>query len=344
MLVLETRQRAIFDAIHGLAHPSGRATLAIISKSYVWPSMRKEVLAWSRQCQSCQTSKVSRHTRPPVLPIPVPADRFEHVHVDIVGPFQPDRGYKYLLTFVDRTTRWTEATPITDTATESVIQAFLDTWVARFGIPATITTDRVAQFTSEAWRKTLTRLGINVSATTSYHPQANGMVERFHRSLKNSLRCAVRASKSWSRSLPWVLLGLRTAPRLDTATSAAEVVFGVPLRVPGRCFQSEQSQTATAAEQLESARTNVELFTPESLDLRHFKSSPFIAGALRMAKFVFVRDDRLGKPSLAPRYTGPYRALNRDWDNNTFTVDLGRRTDSVSLSRLKAANMSEEAG
>ena len=224
VLVPTERRRSIFDAIHGLAHPSGKATLAIVARTYAWSNMRRDVLLWAKQCQVCQRSKVALHTKPPVKPIAVPTARFEHVDIDIVVPFSPDLGFKYLLTFVDRTTRWPEAVPVADTTAETVLQTFLDTWVSRFGTPSTVTTDRGSQFTSETWRKSLGDLGINVSTTTSYHPQSNGIVKIFHRTLKDSLRCA--ASKSWSRSLPWVLLGIRSAPKLDTATSTAEVVFG----------------------------------------------------------------------------------------------------------------------
>ena len=303
--------------------------------------MRRDVLQWSRQCTSCATSKVSVHNIPPVLPIQVASSCFEHVHVYIVGPFAPDRGFKYLLTVIDRTTRWPEAVPIADTAAETILQAFLEIWVSYYGIPITVTSDRGAQFTSDLWRKALKRLGVNTETTMAYHPQANGLVERFHRTLKAALWCAVRSSQSWSRALPWVLLGVRNAPKADTASSTAEVVFGTPLRVPCLCFEAEQGRTS--AQQLELARSDVEKFSPESLDLRRFKVSTFIAKALRTAKFVSVRDDRLGKPGLAPRYIGPYRLLRRDWDNNTFLLECGRKEDSVALSRLKEAADPEEA-
>ena len=343
VLVPVSWRKKIFEAVHNLAHPSGKATLGIVARTYVWTGMRKDVQSWARQCQACQTSKVALHTKPPVRSILVPKERFHQVHVDIVGPFAPDKGFRYLLTMVDRTTRWPEVIPIADTTAETIMSAFLDGWVARFGVPAEVITDRGAQFTSDLWKKTLSKLGIDAKTTTAYHPQANGMVERFHRTLKNALRCAVRSSKSWVRSLPWVLLGLRNAPKLDTSTSTAEVVYGTPLRVPGACFQSDQAQRKTATEQLESARANVAAFSPETLDLRRFKVSPFIAGSLRTASHVFVRDDRLGKPSLAAKYTGPYEVKNRDWANNTFLLDLGGKEDKVSLSRLKAAVMAEEA-
>ena len=210
-------------------------------------------------------------------------------------------------------------------------------------IPETVTTDKGAQFTSGVWKTTLSGLGVDITMTTSYHPQANGLVERFHRMLKNALRCAVRTSKSWTRSLPWVMLGLRNSPKLDTATSTAEAVFGTPLRVPGLCFQDSQSHGRSAAEELELARANARTFSPETLDLRRFKASLFVAKSSRTATFVYVRDDRLGKPSLAPRYVGPYRVVKKNWENNTFLVDLRHREDVVSLTRLKAATIPEEA-
>ena len=305
--------------------------------------MRRDTLRWARQCQACQMSKVALHTRPSIKPIAVPETRFKQVHVDIVGPLAVDRGFKYLLTMVDRTIRWPEAVPIPETTAETVVQGFLDNWVARFGIPAVVITDRGAQSTSELWRKTLAKQRIRTNTLTAYHPQANGLVERFHRSLKNALRCAIRASKSWSRSLPWVPLGIRNAPRLDMATSTAEVMYGATLKVPGACFQAEQGARKSATEQLEAARANVAAFSPEWLDLRRFRASPFIAGSLRTASHVFVRDDRLGKPSLAPRYTGPFKVVKRDWDNNIFLLDVGGKEDMVSLSRLKAAVLPEDA-
>ena len=167
VLVPLTWRRKIFEAVHDLSHPSGRATLGILARTYAWSGMRRDILRWARQCRACQESKVARHTRPSVKHVPVPATRFDHVHVDLVGPFTVDRGYKYLLTMVDRTTRWPEAIPIPDTTAETVVQAFLDNWVARFGIPTMVTTDRGAQFTSELWRKTLTKLGISANTTTA---------------------------------------------------------------------------------------------------------------------------------------------------------------------------------
>ena len=127
VLVPENRRRTIFEAVHKLAHPSGKATLLIVARSYVWRNMRRDILQWASQCTDCAASKVSRHTTPPVKVIPVPMERFSHVHVDLVGPFVSDQGQRYIVTMIDRTTRWPEAVPIAD--------ATADTYDARLRLP-----------------------------------------------------------------------------------------------------------------------------------------------------------------------------------------------------------------
>ena len=255
-------RKKVFQEVHDLSHPSCQATLAILSRGYVWDGLRRDVLSWARSCQVCARNKVARHIGQPVQSIPVPSSRFEHVHVDIVGPFPQEQGLKYILTIIDRMTRWPEAAAISDATADTILQAFDRVWISRFGVPRIVTSDRGAQFTAKAWTDSITRLGISAATTTAYHPQSNGLVERFHRSLKNALWCAVAATKPWTRSLPWVLLGLRNGPCSETATSAAEVLYGTALRVPGLCFRQEVVPEASEARQLQLARTNVERYLP----------------------------------------------------------------------------------
>ena len=92
-------------------------------------------------------------------------------------------GFRYLLTCVDCFTRWPEAIPLVDIRAKVVADAFFSGWIARFGTPATITTNRGAQFKSKLWDGLCNQFGIVRNPTMSYHPQLNGMVERFHRQL-----------------------------------------------------------------------------------------------------------------------------------------------------------------
>ena len=113
----------------------------------------------------------------------------------------------YLFTIIDRFTRWPEAIPLPDAKTPTCTNALIRGWISRFGVPADITSDRGPQFTSSLWSNLNKMLGIKQQHNTAYHPQANGMVERLHRQLKDSLK-ARTTSPHWMEHLPFTLPGL----------------------------------------------------------------------------------------------------------------------------------------
>ena len=90
-----------------------------------------------------------------------------------------------------------------DIRAETVPDAFFSGWIARFGTPATTTTDRGAQFESKLWDGLCNQFGIVRNRTTSYHPQSNGMDERFHRQLKAAIM-AHESLNPWTITLPFV--------------------------------------------------------------------------------------------------------------------------------------------
>ena len=98
----------LISFIYGVSHPGVRASRKLISSRFVWPGMSRDVGLWTKSCIPCQKSKISTHIHSTVPSIPVPTRRFSHVHVDIVGPIPSSQGYSYLLTMIDRTTRWPE--------------------------------------------------------------------------------------------------------------------------------------------------------------------------------------------------------------------------------------------
>ena len=144
-------RRPTFDTLHSLSHPSIRATSRIVSSKFVWPGLAKDVTQWARTCIRCQVAKVQRHTRAPRQQFELPDRRFQHIHVDIVGPLPKSEGQAYLFTIVDRFTRWPEAVSMADSTAASCAQALLHNWIARFGIPDTVTSDRGVQFTRQLW-------------------------------------------------------------------------------------------------------------------------------------------------------------------------------------------------
>ncbi|KAK3729078.1 hypothetical protein RRG08_005451 [Elysia crispata] len=170
-IVPRTFQRQVFEAIHNLAHPGRKPTVKLEANKFVWHGVKKQVNKWAQECLACQTSKIQSHVRSPVIKIPVPAKKFSHIHVDLVGPLPPSEGFTHLLTIIDRTTRWPEAIPMVQTSTTDCAIALIRHWIARFGVPLDMTSDRGPQFTSALWNEVANKLGIQVHRTTATVPK-----------------------------------------------------------------------------------------------------------------------------------------------------------------------------
>jgi cleavage and polyadenylation specificity factor subunit 1 len=187
-LVPTNMRRAVFTAMHQLSHPGTRATCRLIAARFVCRGMAGDVNAWCKDCVQCARGKVLTHVKSEVQSIPMPIAKFEHMHVDIMGPFPTSaNGFSNMLTMIDRTTRWPEVAPLKTISAQECADTFTAVRVARFGVPFTVTTDRGTQFTSAVWACLCRTMNIKHMLTSAYHPQPNGLVERFHRSFKASL-------------------------------------------------------------------------------------------------------------------------------------------------------------
>ncbi|XP_015189715.1 PREDICTED: uncharacterized protein LOC107073544 [Polistes dominula] len=125
-----------------------------------------------------------------------------------------------------------------DTSADTVATTFYSQWISRFGSPITITTDQGTKFESQLFEALTKLVGAKRIRTTAYHPASNGMIKRWHRSLKTAIMC--HEEKDWVGILPTVLLGLRTSLKEDIKASAAELVYGENIRLPGEFFLSEE--------------------------------------------------------------------------------------------------------
>jgi len=326
-LVPLVHRRLLFAAIHNIAHPGVRATRRLLAARFVWPGLAKDVASWCRDCQDCQRGKVVKQYTAAIEPIAVPSRRFAVVHIDLVGPLPcAADGSTHILTMMDRSTRWPEAVTLSSTTATACADAFIACWVARYGVPDAIISDRGVQFCSEVWSVLMKKLGVQHRLTTAYHPQANGMIERFHRQLKDALRSR-SASIDWAKHLPWVMLGLRAAPKEDSGLSAAELMFGAPLALPGQLLGGGETELETVSSWLRSHSTSL-----PTRSLAASGSSEVDFDRLCEADFVYVRRGGVGPP-LSPAYSGPYRVLQRQ--AKFFILDVGGREDSVSVDRLK---------
>ncbi|GAA49140.1 transposon Ty3-G gap-Pol polyprotein [Clonorchis sinensis] len=330
-LVPPSMRRQVFESLHNISHPSIRSTLKLISQRFVWPEMNKDIREWTRTCLACQRSKVIRHTRSPVGTFAAPDSRFDHVHLDIVGPLPPSNDYSYILTVVDRFTRWPEAIPIKNISADTISRAFVGRWISTFGVPSYITTDRGSQFDCHLFRRLTELLGCTHIRTTAYNPQANGLVERFHRHLKSAI-IANNDPNNWYDMLPVILLHLRTMFRSSLHCSPAELVFGTTLRIPGEYFSSNVETPTNSLSYVNQLRENMSKFRYHSSRIP--TSSSYVPTDLSSCSHVFIRSDRVKKP-LQPPYDGPYLVISRH--PKYFIIQINNKSDTVSIDRLKPA-------
>lgn len=326
-------RRNLFENLHNLSHPGIKATQKLISKKYYWRSMNTDVRMWARNCLECQSSKIVRHNKSATQIIQTSDDRFSQIHMDIVGPLPYCEGNKYLLTIIDRFTRWPEAIPIADMTTDTVLRAFYENWISRFGTPATVTTDRGSNFESHKFKNFLDAMGCSRIRTTAYHPQSNGIIERFHRRLKEGIKA--RSPAQWMEVLPSILLGIRTAIREDAGCSPSEMLYGTSLRLPGDLlcpdFSNPPSTPSSFASALGETMSNM-----KPISGNHKKSDSKIQKSLNNATHVFIRVDAVRKPLQKP-YIGPFKILSKT-DKNCTVLKKGK-PEVISIDRVKTAHV-----
>jgi cleavage and polyadenylation specificity factor subunit 1 len=328
-------RRQLFDKFHAASHPGIRATQRLLTRRMVWPGMKKHIRDWTRTCPACQKNKVYRHVHSAPGKLPTPSSRFETVHVDIVGPLPPSRSQRYLLTCIDRFSRWVEAIPMENCTAETTTAAFMSGWVSRFGAPLIVITDQGVQFESNLWRQLMESLGSKRHRTTAYNPRSNGLLERVHRRLKEGIKTQPDPH-NWMDALPTLLLYLHATPTTDTNVSPAEYVFGEELRLPGEFspMTTKPSREQTLLEVLDHA---VDTRAPPT---RKPPMAPEqVPRALETAEEVLVRVDAV-RTGLQPPYRGPYKVLRRQ--PKYFILEKDGAKSTVGIDRLKAYHQALE--
>ena len=155
-----------------------------------------------------------------MIPMPLMSRPFERMAMDLIGPLPRSRkGNRFVLTIVDYATRYPEAVALPSTEASRIAKELI-TLFSRVGIPEEILSDQGANFMSELLQELYHLLHIRRIRTTPYHPQTDGLVERFNGTLKGMLRKFVgRGQKDWDEYLPYLLFAYREVPQESTGFS-----------------------------------------------------------------------------------------------------------------------------
>ncbi|CAI6348933.1 unnamed protein product [Macrosiphum euphorbiae] len=221
-------------------------------------------------------------------------------------------------------------------STKTVAEAFFNTWISRFGIPDKITIDQGRQFESNLFAAFTNLMGIQRTRTTPYHPQANGKIERFHRTLKQTIMAYEKSD--WVSILPTILLGLRCALKRDNDITPAEMVYGQTLRLPGDFFEEGNTSDILPETLVTRLKEKFNELTPTSAKYNSNRK-PFVAPELKTADHVFIQHDAVRKPLQMP-YDGPFRVNNRT--EKYFNININGNAKNISIDRLKPAFLPQE--
>ena len=315
-------------------HAGTKAMIKTVSTKGVWKNMRSDITLWCKLCIQCQRNKIHKHIRTPIHKIKMPDAKFAHIHIDIVGPLIISEGKRYLLTIIDRFSRFCEAIPIADLHTSTIIRTLYDGWITKFGCPIKITSDQGRSFIASDFQKFCTRFGIKHSCTTPYHPQSNGMVERFHRTLKTAIKSHYPIP--WTKSISTILFGLRTIIQDGADYSIAQMVYGTSIRIPADFVcEKENILDLDPTHYTKELIQYIKQLKPRPIK-HHSKSNIFIHKDLNTATHMFIRNDKVYKP-LEANYLGPFKVCCRS--DKTITLDVDGEEKIISKDRLKPAYM-----
>ena len=232
-LVLPTAcRKMVMELAHAIpmaGHLGKTKTADRILQRFYWPTLHRDVASFCRSCPQCQ--KCSRKARKvPLVPLPVMSVPFSRIAMDLVGPLP--RSNRYVLVICDYATRYPEAIPLRNIDAEH-IAGELTTVFTRLGIPDEILTDQGSNFMSGLLKEVYNFLRVKPIKTSPYHPQTDGLVERFNGTLKSMLRkTADENGKDWDKLLPFLLFAYREVPQASTGFSPFELMFGRPIRGP----------------------------------------------------------------------------------------------------------------
>ncbi|XP_062584077.1 protein NYNRIN-like [Saccostrea cucullata] len=144
-----------------------------------------------------------------------------------------ESGNRYILVVLDYFTRWTECFPMPNMESKTVAKILVEQVITRFGVPYTIHSDQGRQYESDLFHSMCELLQIEKTRTTPYHPQSDGMVERFNRTLEAMLSsCVNKNHTDWDEQLPYVMMAYRSAEHDTTGFSSNYLMLGREATTP----------------------------------------------------------------------------------------------------------------
>lgn len=330
-----------YHDIPSAAHLGSDKTLEKVKSQFYWPSMKDDIKNYCAKCDVCASRKLPTPVRAPLGQNPV-YQPMERICIDLTGPLpETENKNRYIMVVTDWFTKWTEAYPIPDQSANTVAKTLVENFIVRFGCPLSILTDQGTCFESGLFQEVCQLLGITKLRTSVMRPQANAVVERFNRTLKNMLSayCSEK-QKTWDLYLPHVMMAYRASTHASTKFTPNKMVFGRDILLPMAAVigQPEQESTDDTSEYVrclketlktvhEMASDNLKLsatYRKKHYDIKS-KSRTFERG---QAVWLYQPTRKPGVCSkLIPKWKGPFLVTKRI-DDLTYLVQKSQSQKS----------------
>ncbi|GFU51649.1 hypothetical protein TNCV_82791 [Trichonephila clavipes] len=277
LVLPRSRIPEVLKELHGSptgGHFGVMKTLHRVRERFCWGKVRADVEQWCKSCDACSARKGPKiRSRGKLHRYNVGAP-FERIAFDILGPLpRTASGNKYLLVVMDYFTKWPEVYPIPDQEAPTVAEAVVQHWISRYGVPLQLHSDQGRNFVSAVLKGVCELLGIDKTKTTPLHPQSDGMVERFNRTILNNLSLMVsKNQQDWDQKVPLFLLAYRSAVHETTGYSPSQMLFGRDLRLPCDLLFGRPPDTPSSPEEyvqnLQARFEDVHNLARERINLR----------------------------------------------------------------------------
>ena len=218
------------------AHPGSTKMYQDLKRKFWWDGMKRSIVSFVERCLACQQVK-ALHQRPygKLQPLEIPEWKWEHITMDFVtGLPKTKRGNTAIWVIVDRLTKSAHFLPIPITyGSEKLSQLYVREIVHLHGIPASITSDRDAKFTSNFWQSLQEELGTKLNFSTAFHPQSDGQSERTIQTLEDMLRAVILdRGGSWETILPLIEFAYNNSYQATINMAPYEALYGRKCRSP----------------------------------------------------------------------------------------------------------------
>ncbi len=320
-LVLPRKMRC--KAMKGLhddiGHLGRDRTLSLVRERFFWPNMSKDVESWIKNCDRCLRRKTPANIRAPLIGIET-TQPLELVCVDFLTLETAKGGYQHILVITDHFTRYAQAIATRNQTARTTAEALVNHFFVHYGIPKRLHSDQGANFDGTLIKEMCLILGIDKSRTTSYHPQGNGMCERFNRTLLNMLGTLEPHQKAdWKSYLSSLVHAYNSTRHESTKETPFYLMFGRQPRLPvDLLFGLERADGKKMSSYVESMK--------QRLNEAYDKASAASSQARRKQKVNYDHKARGAVISPGDRvlvkivaYDGKHKISDR-WENDVYSV------------------------